>query len=245
MQKINKEKNRAIEEEVRTGYALIKSGLVTLIEMKENAYHFHLPLFQISNGLERILKCIILINHYSVEGNYPNDKSFFKKESDSLLSGHELNSLFNAVVTIFENSKSHLLQLKFEKDFEYVINNYLPQSIFSLLSHFASETRYRNLNVLLGINNPQYESPEDSVISLLEEIKKKEFKHLNSKEYKLFDLAVRELFNSIVKITRLLSSFFLYGGYGFEGMRHLDQAWSFLKYSDEPILNLEKYKTDE
>jgi hypothetical protein len=210
--------------------------------MKENAYHFHLPLFLISNGLERILKCIILINYNSIEGRYPNDKSFFKKTNTSLITGHELVALFDAVATIYKNSNKMIHMKDLDSDFRFISTHYLPKKVLLSLNEFSTETRYRSLNVMLGINDKKYISPEDSIIDLIEKIKNKEYSHLDSNEYRLFDLAVREIFVTMVKMVRFLSGFFVFGGYHFEGIRHIDQAWPFLKYSGDPKLDIDKYK---
>ncbi len=239
----DREKNLAIEEEVRTAYALIKVGMVNLMKMKENAYHFHLPLFEISNGLERLLKSILLMDYFADKGSYPNDKRFFKKRlSDTLMSGHELKVLLNEVLKIYQNSSTLKLARNIESDHQYLTTHYLPTKLLGLLSEFATETRYRNLNVLLGANGKNYVSPENSVIKLIDEIKEREFSHLPPEEYRHFELSIREVFNSLVRIMRFLSTYFMYGGYYSEGMRHMNQAWIFLKYSSEPVLDLEKYK---
>ncbi len=235
-------KDQAIIEEVRTAYSLIQVGLGTLIQMKENAYTFHVPLFQISNGIERLLKCIILIDYYTSNNNYPNDKRFFKNHIPSIISGHELDGLFKSVISIYENTNLIKGFHDSESDYKYLTTNYIPKQLLVLLSAFATETRYRNLNVLLGANNKEYISPEDSMVELIKEIIKTDYKNLNENEYRLFDLAVREIFNAIVKMARFSSVFFVFGGYGFEGAKHIFKAWTFLKYAGDPILDLEKYK---
>ena len=235
------EKMKAILEEVRTAYCLIEAGLIHLNKMKENAYTFHLPLTELYNGIERLLKCIILIDYNFTHGKYPNDRNFFKRTGTRLISGHDLNNLFDSVFEIYKSDSSHSKMKGPVEDYDYIEKHYLPTKLIKLTAEFAVETRYRNLNVLLGSNGKNYKSPEEEVIKLIEHIIKIEFEDLNNDEYNLFDLAIREMFICYTKIIRFLSRFFIYSGQAFD-LNHISRAWGFIKLYGDPVLNISEYK---
>jgi hypothetical protein len=235
-------KELAINEEVRTAYTLINQGLIVLMEMKENANHFHLPLFLISNGLERLMKCILLFDYHSENKKYPNDKKYFKRVSeDRFMSGHELDILFDSIKKIYKKNAPFIISKDIKEDLRFINTNYLPNKLLKLLSQFATETRYHNLNLLLGAKNVTLKSPEIVFLNLLKEIQKNEFPELNSENYKIFDLCIREVFISIIKITRFLSAFFLNSN-EIKSLYFIKESWMFIKYNGDPKLDLDKYK---
>ncbi len=100
--------------------------------------YFYSSLFSITIGLERLMKLIVIYDHrIKNNGQFPNNK-LLKHEY-----GHKLNDLFSRSINI--NNESN-----FDIDISHFNDDALYKTIIEILSDFASESRYYNLDGLTG-----------------------------------------------------------------------------------------------
>lgn len=182
------------------------------------------------------------MDYYGNNEAFPNDQRFFKKQVNEAISGHELNSMFVKVKEIFEQ-QDLIFGEDCIKDYNHIETDFIALKLIDLLSEFATETRYKNLNILLGASNNNYNSPEDTFLLLIEKIKQEKLGHLSNEKHKLFELSIVEVIHSFTKITRFLSVYFVFGQMTKERLpRYLNEAYTFLQYIGSPELNLEQFK---
>jgi len=126
-----------LNSEAYTASGLIGSGLTMLRKMDfSRETYFSQSLFSLSIGLERLMKLIIIYDYrYSNEGNFPSNE-YLKHQI-----GHNLTKLYSNIKCI---------AARFEKDrlFNEVDADPICTKILSILTDFAMNSRYYNLDQL-------------------------------------------------------------------------------------------------
>jgi hypothetical protein len=129
---------RALQREAGLTAQLLGSGVTTL----RNANHaqdgyYNQSLFNLSIGLEHAAKLVLILDYcVNTKGKFPNDSELRKY-------GHDIQSLFAAMVSIRQKHKFFL------KDTEYDLpNTEIHKAIRRVLAEFAKSSRYYNLDYL-------------------------------------------------------------------------------------------------
>lgn len=99
--------------------------------------NFYVAFFQLSIGMERLMKLTLIIDHMATHNLKLPDNQLLRKYS------HNLNKLFQGVMSI----EQRFLQ---ENAFSSVMDNQIEKDIFTFLDEFAQNARYANLDRLTG-----------------------------------------------------------------------------------------------
>lgn len=137
----------AIILEVEAFAKFIKNGLKEVPKLYGANDFSHLPILLLSNGFERLLKCIILLDYYNTHGSYPTEKNFFKK--CKYRNGHGLDKLLQHVIEIGEKSETMSKIPLSKRDLNYLKSDSYFSRFMDLFTDFATNQRYYNLNSIL------------------------------------------------------------------------------------------------
>ena len=128
-------------DELELSRDLIKSGFGHLQEIDMGNTFYHLPHQLMASGLERCLKCYILLVHEGRHGSYP-DNDYLK----SL--GHNLEELLKLIRTKFYGGTERPLV---QQELDFITNDSVLQECIRILSLFGQKARYYNLDVVGGV----------------------------------------------------------------------------------------------
>jgi len=106
---------------------------------------FYSSLLQLSTGLERILKLIIIYAHRLKFGKFPSNK--------------ELRGYGHNLTELFEKSLRIANEFGCDEIAEFYFKDEIYGKIISLLSDFAMQARYYNLDLLTGRNQKNSDEP--------------------------------------------------------------------------------------
>jgi len=158
--------NIRLLDEVYTSTMLIKKGFVELQKISGGNDFYHPPILLLSNGFERLMKCIICYRHLKVKNIYP-PIDVFKKAS------HNLNILLKDIIQICSELKSYKDREATRQDLDFLMNNARLHRIVEILSDFAQGGRYYNLDIVCK-GNSTYSDPKDNWEELETEIVKED-----------------------------------------------------------------------
>jgi hypothetical protein len=124
---------------------LLAAGLAALVRANHmDKGRFSQSFFDLSIGLERLLKLIYLIDHaIQNDGAFPSDGDLRRRF------GHDLSALYEEAGAIRRR-----LQDEGEQFMWAIPDPTLSRRIVGVLAEFAKATRYYNLDYLLGSKNP-------------------------------------------------------------------------------------------
>ena len=131
-------------EELELSRELIKSGFGHLQEVDIGNTFYHLPHQLIASGLERFMKCYILLLYDGRHGSYPDNK-YVK------CLGHDLQKLVQRVCTEFYGGTERPWV---RRELKFVTTDSVLQECIRILSLFGQKARYYNLDVVSGVSNP-------------------------------------------------------------------------------------------
>ena len=131
-------------EELELSRELIKSGFGHLQEVDIGNTFYHLPHQLIASGLERFMKCYILLLYDGRHGSYPDNK-YVK------CLGHDLQKLVQRVCTEFYGGTERPWV---RRELKVVTTDSVLQECIRILSLFGQKARYYNLDVVSGVSNP-------------------------------------------------------------------------------------------
>lgn len=181
----------ALDNELRTSIRLIELGFGEIQNLSMANDFIHLPLQLLSSGIERLLKCILCINHFSENGVFPQKNYLFDKNGN----GHNLLYLKDLVLKdVFIANVPAL-----KEDEKFLSENKLLKDILVILTEFGKYSRYHDLNVLLG-----EEHRSKDVNQMWERVKNDIYKLNTEWSVALLDLektdsAIEETNNYIIK----------------------------------------------
>ncbi|MCH7962538.1 MAG: hypothetical protein IH852_01215 [Bacteroidetes bacterium] len=156
----NVNQNIAMILEVETSAKLIKFGLREIQNLSGANVFYYIPLFMLSNGIERMMKCIICLNHYNKHNNFP-DRTIFPKGKK----GHNLKFLLNKITNECFSEDYQLNIPAAKSDIAFIKTNLEIRKFLQILSDFAESDRYHNLNVVLNDLNKS-KNPDDEFAKL-------------------------------------------------------------------------------
>ena len=138
-------------EELESSRDLIKSGFGHLQEIDMGNTFYHLPHQLMASGLERFMKCYVLLIHDGRHGSYP-DNEYVKRL------GHDLQKLLKLICADFYGGTERAW---LQREFQFVITDSVLRECIRILSLFGRKARYYNLDVVSGVHNPPIDPKEE------------------------------------------------------------------------------------
>ncbi len=137
-------KKFAINREMFIARGLIETGFREIQRLDgANDLNF-VPLLLISNGYERLLKCILFICQKNEDWVY-NGKRYDQMGN----AGHDVGMLLNDVLSLKAIDEYSRSSEAAEKDINYIKNDEYLKRLLGILTEFGIGSRYYNLNVIL------------------------------------------------------------------------------------------------
>lgn len=140
-----------ILEELESSRDLIKSGLGHLQEIDMGNTFYHLPHQLMASGLERFMKCYVLLMHNGRNGSYPNNE-YLKGL------GHDLQKLLKLICADFYGGTERPWV---QRELHFITTDSVLGDCIRILSLFGRKARYYNLDVVSGIHNPSIDPKEE------------------------------------------------------------------------------------
>ena len=138
-------------EELESSRDLIKSGFGHLQEIDMGNTFYHLPHQLIASGLERFMKCYVLLIYDGRHGSYP-DNTYVKRL------GHDLQKLLKLICTDFYGGTERAWV---QRELDFVTTDSVLQDCIRILSLFGQKARYYNLDVVSGVHNLPIDPKEE------------------------------------------------------------------------------------
>ena len=131
-------------DELELSRDLIKSGFGHLQEIDIGNTFYHLPHQLMASGLERFLKCYILLAYAGRSGSYP-DSTYMKRLRN------DLQKLLTLICTDFYGGTERPWV---QRELNFITSDRVLQECIRILSLFGQKGRYYNLDVVSGVMNP-------------------------------------------------------------------------------------------
>ena len=138
-------------EELESSRDLIKSGFGHLQEIDMGNTFYHLPHQLMASGLERFMKCYVLLIHDGRHGSYP-DNEYLKRL------GHDLQKLLKLICTDFYGGTERVWM---QRELHFVTTDSVLCDCIRILSLFGQKARYYNLDMVSGVHNPPIDPKEE------------------------------------------------------------------------------------
>ncbi len=112
---------------------------------------YHLPHQLMASGLERFMKCYVLLMHDGRHGSYPNNE-YVKRL------GHDLQKLLKLIYAdLYGGTERAWVQ----RELHFVTTDSVLYDCIRILSLFGKKARYYNLDVVSGVHNPPIDPKEE------------------------------------------------------------------------------------
>ena len=131
-------------EELESSRDLIKSGFGHLQEIDMGNTFYHLPHQLMASGLERFMKCYVLLIHDGRHGSYPSNEYVRRL-------GHDLEKLLKLIYTDFYRGTERPWV---QRELHFISTDSVLRDCIRILSLFGQKARYYNLDVVSGVHNP-------------------------------------------------------------------------------------------
>ena len=142
-------------EELESSRDLIKSGFGHLQEVDMSNTFYHLPHQLMASGLERFMKCYVLLIYEGRHGSYPNN-AYVKRL------GHNLQKLLKLICTDWYGGTERTWV---QQELDFIATDPILHECIHILSLFGQKARYHNLDVVSGVANPPID-PKDEWTAL-------------------------------------------------------------------------------
>ena len=140
-----------ILEELESSRDLIKSGFGHLQEIDMGNTFYHLPHQLMASGLERFMKCYVLLMNDGRHGSYP-DNEYVKRL------GHDLQKLLKLIYANFYGGTERAWV---QRELHFVTTDSVLADCIRILSLFGRKARYYNLDVVSGVRNVPIDPKEE------------------------------------------------------------------------------------
>lgn len=215
----------ALIEEVDTAIILIKKGMIEIQGMKtiKTPSHKHIPLLLLSNGFERILKCILLFNYFKLNNAFPDQVKYFKKYEN----GHGLSLMIDEVIKIGKHSETMMKIPLSQNELLFLETDKNTKTLFYIFTNYATSGRYFHLEVITNSKNTKIEN----AVTQFENFRSTLYNQLNLPVLKFWENI--ELLNNenifiLAKITRSLARYFTHADFGHIASKHFSDVSDFL-----------------
>ncbi|KUG13424.1 hypothetical protein ASZ90_016377 [hydrocarbon metagenome] len=222
--------------EIEASINFIKSGLGDLQKIKNTDNFYDAPILSLSFGLEKMLKCLILIKHWNnpVELKKLHHKEWTGKK------GHNLKFLLDEIIDFCEKENYSSKFPAAKQDIAFITRNDELKDLILVLSDFAQGGRFYNLDVImLGYTeekiNPSdgWQKIESSIldrrIDLKERILKEPIKADIGSEI------TKEIICILERFLRSISRLFTLADFGNLAKQVSPKVFDFLFLKDEDI----------
>ena len=146
-------KDLRLLNEVLFSISLIERGLCDIKHSNVDIYDCPIPFLLLSNGFERLMKCIICLRHKYLYKEYPSIK--FIKEFK-----HDISKLLDWIIEEIKKSGYDKKSVATKEDIEFLVNDAYLQRVVQLLSAYGMGARYYNLDIVTE-GKSSYQSPEN------------------------------------------------------------------------------------
>src|SRR4030042_3998603 len=150
----------ALLEETKTAIFLIREGLISLRSLKNDVDFAHLPILLLSNGFERLLKILIILDAFI---NGPEKPDFRGIKT------HNIHDLLRRVIEIEKKWDYENRCPETKKDIAFLEKCDDLQKFVELLTNFVDKSgRYYNVDLLIG-KKKDYSNPSELFILYLDD----------------------------------------------------------------------------
>jgi len=230
-------KRMCLIEEVRCSIFLIQEGLISLNQLTGSNDFYHLPLLLLASGFERLLKMIICLGNLEKYGKFPIKNKYFKG-----IAGHNIEKLLELVMDSVKTWNYSYKYLATKDDIDFIKENSDLKEFIELLSSFGMESRYYNINIILGSTSNKLHNPKKMFDKFCFKIIKRNQNWIDKIQYPQIDETIKE-FNKyltylIQRLARALCRMFKSGKLGELGKSLTGINSSFLYLSDDDLYNI-------
>ncbi len=207
----------SFDDEIRLSMECIRAGIKYFSNSGYTTITYFLPLLLLSAGYERILKLLFIFNEIQNNKKPPDNKRLRSLD-------HGISSILNEVINIAEKSNIYKQIPDRINDINFLKDNCL-QKFIKILSEFAKDTRYFNLNTITEAKL-QHSKPEELLSFFREYIIESNPEIKNKITNENFDTKIlyQEINKFIVellqKFTRVICFFFTQGAFGIEARQY-------------------------
>ena len=140
-------------DEVNTAIILIKKGLIEIRNMKsiKSPAYKHIPLLLLSNGFERLLKCLLIFLYYKLNFIFPRYMENFFKEYNN---GHGLDLMFEEVLRTAKDSLIKMSPPLKRKEIQFLESDKNVKDLFKILSLYANSSSNYDVDVVISEDHP-------------------------------------------------------------------------------------------
>lgn len=223
-------KKLAALAEVETATKLIKQGLREIQALNGGNDFFHLPLLLLSNGFERLLKCLLCLECIG------NDwEATIKPFSIKSGKGHNLTYLLEEIIKLCEGKKYSSKFPAAENDIEFLKHDSAFRNILDLLSDFGLGDRYYNIDIITK-GESKYNNPSEKWTDIELTIKNnsKELNYNNDSDQIISEIN-KKLVIIFEKFARALSRLFFHGEFGEFAKQASSPVLDFVVLSDDKL----------
>lgn len=224
-------RNISLGFEVSNSINFIKKGLCELKKAEVEIYDNNIPFLLLATGFERLMKCIVCLRHFYINGEYPSIKSIKKLN-------HNLDELLKYILKECKKMKYDNRPAT-KVDMDFLMNDKKLIKINHLLSEFDKGARYYYLDIVT-IGNSDYKEPcemiqelEREIVSDNPELKKLMSDVAKTKEFN--EKLNKELLIILERFVRALSRLFTLGELGKHGPKMIGYIRDFLFLRDNNL----------
>lgn len=201
-----------LDSELKISKKMLIKGFSDLQHKTLIPEFYHVPLLLLSNGFERIIKCLLCLNNMDENGKIIRCPYSKKK-------GHDLKYLLEELLIICKEKMYDQRCPATEKDVEFLVGDIDLNNLISLLSDFGKGARYYNLDIIL-CKKSHYKNPKNVWSEIETTIWKKKFNEgdYTGEEIKRIHLDVIQILIILLeKFARSLARIFTLGEFGSTG----------------------------
>lgn len=178
-------KNESVDNEINVSYCHLTEGIRHLDRQKSSASNKHVLLQDFASGFERLIKILLLIKEKHTTGNFPQQdgkNKFFRVYRN----GHGIKEMLEELLKYAKYADLTNRTPMFNESMEYLEKNPVFVEIIDLLSDFAHQNRYDNIDTISQKNpasNINHITPVDRFRRVIYTFSKgKDVSHLTEKE---------------------------------------------------------------
>ena len=218
-----------LDSEVIISVKYIDYGLNELKHLTGSPDSNHLAFYLLSNGFERLMKCIICFWEYKKNSTFPDVRKY----------GHNIKWLKQDIIKICYDMNYPNRCSACKEDVNYMEKDFLLNNTVDLLSKLGRKTRYYNFDKLMRVKI-EYDDP-NNVISKIEKeiIEQNEFLkkiQFDIKQERIFISGLnRDLMNVFRRFARALCRLFTLGDLGEEVARMYSHVSKFINILDSDL----------
>lgn len=229
------QQNGAFIFETETAVNLTLDGIVTINRIDAEVVKFHTCLLLVSQGLERLMKLVIIVGEFEQNSDSPpqTDVAGFK---------HNLIKLADAVVSFAEQIDYQESRPASKEDMDFIRNDERLRKLLEILTDFGKRGRYYDLDTLLM--NPKVSmrlDPATEFENFMDDIYRKNQGSQENISVPDYSMAKAEITEILQRFTRALCRMFIWGPLGATGRLVSPTVGPFWKLRDEDLSTPAKY----